>query len=441
LERLEPRDVPAVVEWTGAVNSNWFNAANWDVNEVPSLTDHVVLDGSQVNQPNIPTNTSALIGSIQSSWAPLLTINGSLRLTGLSAKPSKWMDGLMRIGGTLTVAGFNTTFDWKGGEIQGTDLLNSRINVQENATLNVSEAPVRLSTTIHVGSDFGPGTMVLSGMTRNLMFGPGAGIVVGRDSDLKFAQATNSDTMGGIRQNLSNEEYNNWGYGYIENYGRITRTVVDTGDASKVLKIDTSIRNWDKSVLALNPGTSMEVRSPGRNEGGNLLFLERSQLWLRPGSALYTEAGTSMGQYSELRVYGDSVGNTDTTATLGGNLNLQYGTIRLGVNSNGFSTLFLATGSLVLESSTVYVRLDGATNGRSDRIVAPMGTITISNTGFGEATLMVETRNITPPVGASYSIFFGLQYNGDFTLVGFSGAALNYTRNISFLQYWLTFAG
>ena len=42
LEALEPRGVPAIITFTGAVNSSWHTAGNWDLARVPAAGDDVV---------------------------------------------------------------------------------------------------------------------------------------------------------------------------------------------------------------------------------------------------------------------------------------------------------------------------------------------------------------------------------------------------------------
>ena len=66
----------AAQTWTGATNSNWFNAANWNPMAVPTATDAVTIPGSLTTYPTLTGNVT--VGQ--------LTMNGgsALHLAGFS---------------------------------------------------------------------------------------------------------------------------------------------------------------------------------------------------------------------------------------------------------------------------------------------------------------------------------------------------------------------
>lgn len=88
LEMLEDRSVPAIVNWTGAVDGNWNNAANWYntsvlVAVVPTDGDELVFDSANLTGNKV---TAGLVNNLDS----LLNVhsidiaNGSFSITGNS---------------------------------------------------------------------------------------------------------------------------------------------------------------------------------------------------------------------------------------------------------------------------------------------------------------------------------------------------------------------
>jgi len=96
----------ASITWTGAVSSEWDNAANWSPNDIPNDDDDVTI-GATTQAPIL--SGDAIIASLTISNGTL-TVNGSLTTTNMVQK-----------GGTLTGSGTLTapTYSWTGGTMSG----------------------------------------------------------------------------------------------------------------------------------------------------------------------------------------------------------------------------------------------------------------------------------------------------------------------------------
>jgi mucin-19 len=81
-----------LLTWTGAVNTNWNNACNWDAGCVPTAANEVTIP-DVANDPVIMAGTAAVAKSVQVQPNALLTIaaTGSLTLEGSTSSPSGGM--------------------------------------------------------------------------------------------------------------------------------------------------------------------------------------------------------------------------------------------------------------------------------------------------------------------------------------------------------------
>jgi hypothetical protein len=64
--------------WTGTVSTDWFNAANWSTNRVPTARTHVIIPAS-VNRCQI--NADAIVASIQVSQGVTMRVLNNRKLT------------------------------------------------------------------------------------------------------------------------------------------------------------------------------------------------------------------------------------------------------------------------------------------------------------------------------------------------------------------------
>jgi hypothetical protein len=120
-ENLEGRKMlAAAIAWDGGGGDfNWHNAANWDVDVVPTTGDAVtinVADGVTIH------NASGSIGSLSSN-AEISTEAGTLDIAGASNIKALWLNGGSLSGsGDVTVSGL---VHWTTGTISGSGVLNA----------------------------------------------------------------------------------------------------------------------------------------------------------------------------------------------------------------------------------------------------------------------------------------------------------------------------
>ncbi len=65
--------------WTGLVNSNWNEPGNWSLNQIPTATSNVIINGGAPNYPVLSTNAECFKLTISSNGQ--LTVNSSVWLT------------------------------------------------------------------------------------------------------------------------------------------------------------------------------------------------------------------------------------------------------------------------------------------------------------------------------------------------------------------------
>src|ERR1051326_6776673 len=81
----------ADLTWTGAVSSDWNNPANWNPQQVPATSDHVILNSGSVTVPS--DAAFAVLDWTGGQVYGTLTVasNGVLNVSGLGQ--SQWLGG------------------------------------------------------------------------------------------------------------------------------------------------------------------------------------------------------------------------------------------------------------------------------------------------------------------------------------------------------------
>ncbi len=126
-EALEPRQLLAVVTWTGAGDGRlWNDAANWDRGVVPANGDEVTIpDVAKTAEVVFPANNAPLRLEklVVDEWFRLqggveLSGAGPYQFTSLNVEPGARLDGTAKVhvGGDRSTSGFV----WSGGTIAGT---------------------------------------------------------------------------------------------------------------------------------------------------------------------------------------------------------------------------------------------------------------------------------------------------------------------------------
>ncbi|PIV30054.1 MAG: hypothetical protein COS35_08735, partial [Zetaproteobacteria bacterium CG02_land_8_20_14_3_00_50_9] len=119
--------------WTGAVDTNWANAANWNTGVVPGASDSVLIQ-AVTNQPVVGTNVS--VGDLTTAPGAALTVTGgSLTVSGATnvAGALYVSGGTLALNGASNVAAVNLS----GGTLGGTGNLTGTgaFNVTGTSTL------------------------------------------------------------------------------------------------------------------------------------------------------------------------------------------------------------------------------------------------------------------------------------------------------------------
>ena len=110
LERLEERETPAVINWSGgAGTTNWTDPANWVGDVIPSAIDDAVIDVPGTITIAIPSGSSAAAQSLMCQEN--LSIQSSASLTITSSGTTSIIAGSFDSnGGSLTVVGVGNAF-------------------------------------------------------------------------------------------------------------------------------------------------------------------------------------------------------------------------------------------------------------------------------------------------------------------------------------------
>jgi len=104
VERLEDREVPAVVTWLGTASTSWGTGNNWDTGNAPTALDTVVVPQ---NSPVLVVNVAAAcqsltFGTPTTTWTPTVNVNNNLTVGngGISGTGV-----LFNVGSTLSSSG------------------------------------------------------------------------------------------------------------------------------------------------------------------------------------------------------------------------------------------------------------------------------------------------------------------------------------------------
>jgi hypothetical protein len=136
IERLEDRNVPAVITWNTALapfGGDWDTALNWVGLKVPTINDDVIISGLKAGAQITHALVNADGVHSVTSNVPLLFLNGSLAIAGASTLSQlNLIGGSLNIASSLTISGL---FSWSGGGLAGAGLLQSTGNFNINGPL------------------------------------------------------------------------------------------------------------------------------------------------------------------------------------------------------------------------------------------------------------------------------------------------------------------
>ncbi len=131
--------------WTGAVDTNWSNTANWSCNSLPTLTTNVTIPGNLDNYPVINTGANALAKDLTIETDASVIVNDNwLRIAGDLANSGN----LNTENGSVSFEGTSAQ-TIPSGAFSGNRILNLRINNTAGVT---SQAVIEILNSLKVES-------------------------------------------------------------------------------------------------------------------------------------------------------------------------------------------------------------------------------------------------------------------------------------------------
>jgi len=121
---------PVAMQWVGATDTNWNNAANWSCNAVPISTDDVTIPSGTTYSPALPASGTATTGN--------LTIASGVTLK-LYSSGTLYVKGTLSNNGTVAGAGTLSMDGSSAQDIQGAGRVdNLDINNASGVTVDVA---------------------------------------------------------------------------------------------------------------------------------------------------------------------------------------------------------------------------------------------------------------------------------------------------------------
>jgi hypothetical protein len=165
IERLETRELPAILTWDGGgADNNWTTAANWTSDTTPGSGDTAIFDGTSTKAATIDLNVTVDALQINSGYTNTITQGTGNTLTVGSG-------GFSQAAGTF--AGGNSTLDINGDfALSGGTFTSTSGNLTLAGNLTVTNSP-----TFNTNS----GTVIFDGAN---------GVVADVNSNLTFNNLT-----------------------------------------------------------------------------------------------------------------------------------------------------------------------------------------------------------------------------------------------------------
>ncbi len=420
------------IAWTGAVNSVWSNAGNWQGSVLPTSDDDVYIpnvtnDPIVSNTQYAKTMTIATGGFVTISSADTLVLTGSLSSAGILLLQN---NSFMMVAGNYENTGSLTTnastFVFNGAEDQtitsgGTAPSKSFYNVQINKT----NGTVFLSGAVKITNNFDltQGTLDVTVNNYQLSIGGNwnnAGTFIARQGTILFENYTVM-TSGGT----------GYGKGFynIRMYG--------TPAANVILAGDIDINN----NLTIETGTLFDVSTSNYSIYLGGLWDNDGTFYSRNGTVIFDGSGAqTMDAVSGVAAfYNLTVNKSAGTLTLsegpltvGNNLNVQSGTFSLQNQNADINGSVTNTGTLTTGGNTITVAGDWSSSGTftSSGIVTLDGTtqslagsfnnLTLAGSGSKTASGVVDVNGyLTVNGGVTYNLqSFTHTLAGNFTNSG-----------------------
>jgi hypothetical protein len=262
--------------WTGAVSSDWNNAANWSSSGLPGSGDRAIIPSSGVT--NNPTNTTnATVGSLQLDAGIIDTGGNTLTVSDCSPSSVTGGGAASYVKGSLTRCVNNAgTYNFPVGTANGYAPV-SLANIAGSGNFNVN--PVQ---------SFLPGTTSANSIQRYWGLTPDAGVT---QADITF-NYLNADVPVTANESL---------FKFVRRSGGVntqfTPTSANTATNSFTLAGVNSFSDWSLGLIAAP--TAANVSISGRVLSSDGRTLSNAAVTLQPtdGGAVRTTRSNSFGFY------------------------------------------------------------------------------------------------------------------------------------------------
>jgi hypothetical protein len=381
LERLERREVPAVVTWIGpTTGGNFADAADWSTKAVPGALDDAVI-------PAGDTVASSANETVNSLTATNFQITGGTFTINAVGTPSMLTDLTVNNGAELSVTGGNSPVDILGSTISGT------LNVAGSGALQFESGTNNLDTGAALT---GTGQFVIgvSGSQPTVSINGG---LINAPTDLVLASGTidGAGTLtipsGATLHWVSTDASTMSGSGATDVAAGGTMLIGGTGTDT----LDRTINNL--GTISLDGGTGLDLASTLNNLAGGKLNINSNVNVT--GNGTIANAGTITKSGTAGATTFDVVLNNT------GTVNVNTGTLTLAGGGTESGTVNVPTGAtLVFNSPTVPI------------IISTGATFT----GTGTVSLTGGALNVNAPVTISgFNLSGGtLGGTGTLTLTG-----------------------
>lgn len=409
LEALEERWVPAVKTWTGAVDMDMRNSANWNGGRPEGQQDEAIFNDSAARDARLNVGDTLTVGklTVAANFPMKMFVDGSLTLDmGAVAGDSTWADdGFLEVktGGVFQIQGNRTLIFSNGGVISPLNAIGD-VKVVQGATLKLTGSTSAFwpNLTVGDGTMAGAGTVEVGGLDADIDSGAGGNITVKANATFKMTRTGQSATSrGGLDSvnlmrlgtfynegtflrdgNTGSDFYPKLGFLFV-NQGTLRLTHTSNLEFSRKNDIGLSVVNYTGATFELNPGTFVKAEGRYLQHGGTFQTLG--------------EAGSGAGSvffYVESEFRGGA----------------------LHVNKDGgIGTLDFGSNALVFkESIVIYLDLDGTGPGGQGGDQISAGTVTIDNSGTQKPGLHLKTHTAVPPQGWGFLIIFATSLTGTF---------------------------
>jgi autotransporter-associated beta strand protein len=395
--------------WTGGTSTEWNNAANWSLGNIP-VAQNAIVDSAPGNVATISANLAATPNDI--------VVRGGGRLDHIAGAAGTGGGSWMFVGqndtaGTYNLADTSTSGPGLTGFAQGTGSLSATGNLLVGAFGDNRTGTVRVNTAgtlavsgelfigdslnsagnfslesgimtvnnkIFVGNNRGTGTMTMSGGTLTKTGGDQT--FVGRDS------GTGTLTQSGGTITLNHDFYVGQGAGGNGTLNLSTGAVLNTGrdfvigreGGTGALNMTggTITKTGDeKFLVGHNNGTGTVVQSGGTITANNELYIGNENAG---ASGAYTLSGTGALNVANEVVVGRESGT--------GILNVNGGTITTSGNGNMYIGRRNGTGTLNQSNGVIIVNKEFGVGTRDDNKIGTGtynlsgGSLTASNNIF-----------------------------------------------------------